>query len=317
MKTKNLSIVFLIISINSFAQDVITKIDSSKVTVVIIEINPNEVKYKLFNYSDGPLITASKFEIAYITYKNGLSEKIIQKPMLQKQVLNYYDKPLTPYLSPEEKDTKAEPLYKYQNSLGLNYIAFLNNCVGINYTRDVKKANLIINVPLMVGFGNPTITNGLYKNNYVGPHDAFSYNKLNYQVGLSMLFTPNMKRATNFLLGPSFHYSSFDVSTELNYTVNTNINNQPIYYKEVFKNDFTLYRKHYGLNVGFMSRFSEHFGMTLLMTVGYKEDTYNEKDPYGVEYIKSLNGYNYSNRNNYLSNGALYSNLLWTINYRF
>lgn len=314
---KPLSIVLLFISINSFAQDVITKIDSSKTTAVIIEINPTVIKYKLFNYSDGPTITVSKSEVAYIKYKNGIIEKIISKENPQPKVYNYYNKPSATYVSPEEKEAKVESLYKYKNSVGLNYIALLNNCIGINYMRDVKQANLIINVPIMFGFDKPTITNGLYKDRYVGPHDGFTYNKLDYQFGLSMLFTPSMKYSSNFLIGPSFHYTSFDVSTELNYSYQTTVNNQTQTNSEMFKNDFKLNRKHYGLNIGFMSRFSEHFGMTLLLTVGYKEDSYNEKDPYGVEFIKSKNGYYRNTTNFFDTNGSLYSNLMWTINYRF
>jgi hypothetical protein len=56
------------------AQDLITRNDSSKVQAEVLEITPTQLKYRLFNYPDGPLITESKAQLAYITFKNGLTE---------------------------------------------------------------------------------------------------------------------------------------------------------------------------------------------------------------------------------------------------
>lgn len=82
--------------------------------------------------------------------------------------------------------------------MGFNYIAFLNNCVGLNYMRDVTKGNLIISIPFAFGIGAPVITNSLYGANYIRKSDDFKYNKLNYQVGISAFLTHNMKREVNF-----------------------------------------------------------------------------------------------------------------------
>ncbi len=72
------TILFLFISANFFCQDILVKKDSTKTEVKILEIRSTEISYKLFNYTDGPLITVSKSEIACIIYQNGLVERIEQ-----------------------------------------------------------------------------------------------------------------------------------------------------------------------------------------------------------------------------------------------
>ena len=312
MKAIILSALFLSAKIIT-AQDVITKIDSSKLQTVILEVNPTEIKCKLFNYSEGPLMHILKTQIAYITYKNGMIEHytspvINTKPMSLKSG-NYYNNELFDFLTPEEKDARCEKLYKYKNYVGFNHMAFLNNCLGFNYMRDIKQLNLIINVPISIGYDKPVITNGLYKKNYIETSDNFNYNRLNFQFGLSALFTPNMKREVNFLVGPSFLFTSYNVSTELKYTA-------PGIGSQVFKNDFEIYRKNYGINVGFMQRFNERFNMTMLVTLGYKIDNYNEKDPYGIDFINSISP---STSRYYKTNQTdnVYANYMWTIGYRF
>jgi hypothetical protein len=295
------------------SQDLIVKLDSSKLQTAIIEISPTEIIYKLFNYNDGPLIRVSKNQIAYIVFKNGAVERYNAVSSATKlalgQTLDFCEQTTSIILSPEEKDAKCEKLYKYNNYVGFNHMAFLNNCLGFNYMRDIKLLNLIINIPISIGYDKPVVTNSLYKGSYIEASDNFNYNRLNYQFGLSALFTPNMKRQVNFLVGPSFYYSSFNVSTELNYTIQG-------FPSQTFKNDFEIRRKNYGVNVGLMQRFNERFNMVAIITLGYKIDVYNEKDPYGIEFIESNNG-SYNHHNSSTQNNNVYANFMWTFGYRF
>lgn len=294
------------------AQDVLVKNDSSRIQAVILEIDPTHIKYKLHNYTDGPYIQASKTDIAYVIYKNGLVEKFGNQK--QQQYASYYNSPKQHVLTPEEKDKKCEKLYKRENYLGFNYIAFLNNCLGFNYIRDFKKINLMINIPFAIGIGRPEITNNLYGGNYVMSYGSFRYNNIKYQIGINPFFTPNMKREVNFLIGPSLNYTAFDVTSELPYsqydattgytTVKTHTSN------------FTIHRKHYGVSVGFLARITENFNMNMLFTMGGKEDSYSKKDPFGEEHIKNMNGSTYSDP--YVSRyTGPYVNFLWSVGYRF
>ena len=55
-------------------QDVITKIDDTSIETKVVEITPNEVKYKNFHNLNGPTYTLPINEVLYIVYENGLKE---------------------------------------------------------------------------------------------------------------------------------------------------------------------------------------------------------------------------------------------------
>ncbi len=61
------------------SQDYITKKDSTKIEALVLEINSSDIIYRFYNYQDGPKITLTKSDIAYITYKNGTKEVFIQQ----------------------------------------------------------------------------------------------------------------------------------------------------------------------------------------------------------------------------------------------
>lgn len=70
-----LSGLFLILFHTSgLAQDTIMKMDRSQLIVKIIEVEQHQIKYKRWNYVDGPLYSINKSEIFMIIYKNGERE---------------------------------------------------------------------------------------------------------------------------------------------------------------------------------------------------------------------------------------------------
>ena len=72
MKKTLASIIVLCISIIAVnAQDVIVKKDGSTILSKILEVNPNDVKYKKFSNPNGPTYTIIKSEIMSINYENG------------------------------------------------------------------------------------------------------------------------------------------------------------------------------------------------------------------------------------------------------
>ena len=293
---------------HSIAQDLVVKNDSTKIKAIVAEINPVQIRYKLFSYPEGPQITENKEEIAYIVFSNGLTERFTkQAPARAKYDPNVYnlDKvPVMPYDSPSRLK-KQEALYRYKNYAGFNYVAFLNAAVGVHYMRDIRKAHLIVTVPLAVGIGQPPITNGLYGRNYLDGNNSTKYERMNYQAGLSALFTPSMKLPVNFLMGPSFNFSEYRMSVASVWN----------YYKQrvEFNNSFKLYRSHYGINVGLLARYSSRFNMCLLLTLGYKQDSYSEKDPYGFTVLKAI----YKDAAIVENNTKAYVNFSWTLGYRF
>jgi hypothetical protein len=177
--------------------------------------------------------------------------------------------------------------------------------------RDIKKANLIINVPFAFGLGTPAITNSLYGRGFLDGTSSTKYDLLKYQVGVNALFAPSMTKEINFLMGPSFNFSEYKMSVNTVYTSNSAP--QYVYSDGKFTNHFNLYRQHYGINIGVLARFTEKINMNMLITFGYKKDTYSQKDPYGIESINS----NAKNPVIMPDNVMPYVNFSWSVGYRF
>lgn len=59
------------------AQDTIVKRNNETIIAKILEVNPDNVKYKRFDYLDGPVFTSDKWELKSITYHNGVTENYI------------------------------------------------------------------------------------------------------------------------------------------------------------------------------------------------------------------------------------------------
>jgi hypothetical protein len=56
------------------AQDTIVKRSAEKVIAKIIEVNENDIKYKRFDYQEGPTFSIVKWELKYVVYGNGIKE---------------------------------------------------------------------------------------------------------------------------------------------------------------------------------------------------------------------------------------------------
>jgi hypothetical protein len=57
------------------AQDTIVKRNNEVIISKVNEIGTNEIKYRLFNYPDGPVFISKKWELKRITLANGYTEK--------------------------------------------------------------------------------------------------------------------------------------------------------------------------------------------------------------------------------------------------
>jgi hypothetical protein len=72
MKSAFLLILVLLFSTPALhAQDIITLTSGTKVRAKVLEINPDDIKYKEFNNLDGPVITIQKNTVSEIRYANG------------------------------------------------------------------------------------------------------------------------------------------------------------------------------------------------------------------------------------------------------
>lgn len=73
-------------SIQLIAQEKITKLDGSEMTVKIFEVNENEIRYKPIDNADGPIRIIDKNFVFSITYSNGQKEVITNKSQPAKSI---------------------------------------------------------------------------------------------------------------------------------------------------------------------------------------------------------------------------------------
>lgn len=100
MKKLSILTVSVIFSTFLYAQDTIVKINGDKIFAKILEITTTEIKYKKFDFQDGPSYIESKSNVQLIKYANGSKEVIEQqinntiKPA--ENTTDYYSGPLKP-----------------------------------------------------------------------------------------------------------------------------------------------------------------------------------------------------------------------------
>ncbi len=63
-----------VIDANIKKADTIAKRDGEKLAVVLTQVNPDNIRYKRFDYQEGPTFTISKADINYVFYANGARE---------------------------------------------------------------------------------------------------------------------------------------------------------------------------------------------------------------------------------------------------
>lgn len=311
---KLIIVVSLVLIKTAHAQDLIVFTDSSKVKAVISEISNDNVKYKRYDMPEGPKYTVDRKTVAYVKYKNGNTERL-QEPM-QSTGFDYSvynmdgSRPRT--IKNEQGIVKSKAhLYKRKNYIGFNHLALLNSNLSFSFMHDLAKEKLILHLPLSFGYGKPDLTNSVYNGSYLYWRNSTHYNRMNYSVGAGLLFSPSFGHSVNFLIGPSFSVSQYEMSTKASIT--TMVPNQGPVVIEEYKNDFILIRQVYGGTIGFLFRISERLNMTALANIGCKKDAYNESDPFGIEYINKKTNYNNVPNANVLP----YANFSWTIGYRF
>jgi hypothetical protein len=79
MKKTLLLFIVLLTSLVVKSQDIIVKNDGEEIKAKVIEVGVSEIKYKRYDYQEGPLYTIYKRDIYQIHYENGITEEITPK----------------------------------------------------------------------------------------------------------------------------------------------------------------------------------------------------------------------------------------------
>ena len=274
-----------------YAQDQLFKRDNSKLEVKILEINPTEIKYKLFTYQDGPTITIAKKEVALIIYQNGVHEVItieaptppIQPTPQPTVVYNEYRSPRVNYDSIH--DAKVKDLLSTKNFISMNILEPINGAFNISYMREFAMNYLHLYVPVSVGFTSPRFTqisNTMFTGNsveytaggqnYFDVSDFMFSNKV-YEIGLGLHFQTSGKKQVTHFIGPYVGQAQFSGTySKSEFTYNQPYGNYSSKYTKL--NNFTLDRLYLMLDNGILFRPSKNFNIMLLIGLGYHIDTF-------------------------------------------
>ena len=112
---KKLFITFLaaaLFPILGYAQDTITRKDGQDIIAKVLEVNTNEIVYKLYDEPDGPTYVVNKSEILLIRYESGRNEVINNNHAASE--LFYTDREPVEGLSAGMKYRQLKQLYNYK-----------------------------------------------------------------------------------------------------------------------------------------------------------------------------------------------------------
>lgn len=286
---------FIVLSGIGYSQDQLFKKDNSKLEVKILEINQNEIKYKLFTYQDGPTITISKNDVALIIYQNGVHEVLnapVETPVVGTPMIVYNNNGFSGNRVNRDSMENAafNELVSTKNLVSLNIMEPLNGSFGISYIREFAHNYLHVYIPVSVGFASPYFTQSIntifsgnnynYYNNYNYTTgfsvSDFKYTNKSYEAGLGIHFQTSGKHAVTHFIGPYVGMSKFTGTYTKNEYIYDSYGN---YYSENKSNQtYTLDRLYVMLDNGVLFRVTKNFNIMLMAGLGYHIDTFKATD---------------------------------------
>ncbi len=294
----NKFVLYILVCLTSigYAQDQLFKRDNSKLEVKILEINPTEIKYKLFTYQDGPTITIAKKDVALIIYQNGVHEVITAEaptptvqPTPQPMVIyNEYKAPRVNYDS--INDAKIKDLISTKNFISMNVLEPINGSFNISYLREFAMNYLHVYVPVSVGFSTPYFTQisntlfsgetGYYTANGKDYFDVsdFLFTAKSYEIGLGIHFQSSGKKQVTHFIGPYIGQAQYIGTYDKTAYTYLNTNNGNYSSKFTEDNKFTMDRLSLMLDNGVLFRPTKNFNIMLLIGLGYHIDTFKGED---------------------------------------
>lgn len=159
----------------SISQDKIKLIDGRILETKILEVNTKEVKYKMFNYLDGPTHVTPKKEISEIEYQNG-----------DKANFNPTDK---------EIESKKVKFTRYAEASALAGVGhYYNDAFGMGVS-----PGAMFNNRLYLGFGTGVYYTLLMDNYYVNANDFTNTEEIILPLYLNTKFYFTKKKFSPFI----------------------------------------------------------------------------------------------------------------------
>ncbi len=234
--------IFLIfINLGLMAQDSVFYRSGKIVEAIVTEINPTEIKYKLFSFLSGPVYVVSKNLVLKIIYKNSSIE---------------FFKIQTESNEPFELVEKPPQVLK-KNVLYSNPFELIDGSLGLTYVRVFYRPRISVSASYAFNVNNnfSSFSNGIlieHNFNYV-----LSHKNKDVRIGVNYNFSTSQK--SFFFVGILARFSQFDGA-----------------YKQY---EFTL-NKYYGYgNIGFIVRSNNGFSFLTNLALGRYKNDYIKNNP--------------------------------------
>ncbi len=247
MKKLSIIMFFLFIATVLHAQDTIYRVDGSKQEVIIVEVNPSQIRYIRANDPDSTVHVIAKQAVARIIYTNGTVISI-----------------QAPVVAPNADAAKVEEPVFHRNILSFNTLELINAAVALSYERTWEARKFGIKIPFSFGLGRIWDDND-YENFYRGP--------LLFSTGLAFNYYPLGQENITAFIGMSVVYGKHNyIVDERDYLMPANV-------------EFGIEKtaRFYGgaLNVGARARINNNFGVTALLGLGIGKAERYEGTIYG------------------------------------
>lgn len=260
-----------VLSAELFSQDQLFKKDNSKEEVKILEVTPDEIKYKLKVNPNGPLYTIYKKDVALIIYENGMHE-------------TYPDaKPQTIYIQPaylsidsirakkkHDLEQSYSRLTRSKNVVLINAIALVASNLNVSYLREFAAGQFALHIPLAVSFMESSVQN------WVGGTGPAYYSDVNnykltqkaIDAGLGIYLNTSGRRPATHFIGPLFRMVQYNGTFQTTYT--DNMTGQV----DSYTHGFVLNENYAMVNTGFLFRVTDNFNMMISAAAGVVTASY-------------------------------------------
>ncbi len=254
------------------AQDQIFKNDNTKILAKITEVNPTEIRYKLFSNPEGPVYIEKRNNVSLIIYENGKHEIIAANPALTETTVAAVAPPLTPSISKVD----SVYYYRYPNNISVNFLNFFNNEMGFMYQRDFVESDFNIQIPFGFGVEHPGITQSVYfNNNNFSNGNTFARMRLikkNFEVGFGINYYPNLNTRVNYFIGPMFRYMQYNAEHQVTYSLLAPSPYGGYSYSGMQNQPTTLSRYCMSITNGFVFRTRSRLTASVYASLGFKND---------------------------------------------
>lgn len=311
---KSLTIFLLFFIGVVYSQDQLFKKDNTKTEVKILEINQTEIKYKLFNYLDGPTIIIAKTDVAMIIYQNGTHEVFNTKAEPSTVIVYKEGNEKQQHKDADEAQKFAE-FTSTKHLVSFNILEPLNGTFSMSYVREFANNLFHLYIPVSTGFAEPFFNqpgNTIFSTNrynYFNISD-FKFTRKVVESGIGIHFQTSTKKTVTHFIGPYFGIAQYNGTFRAyKYTYD------PIYgyYNNSPTSDhgFVMNRYYLMLDNGFLFRINKNFNIILTGGLGRHIDIFVANNP---EDYNSQHGY----YTNYGSNFPINSfKLGLSMGYRF